>query len=182
MRARLLLPCLSALMSGCLLSGCLLGELRGIDCTDDTGCPSVYFCDVPAAECRQRSDENGPPDLTFVAVVTPDGRESLAPFIDAEEPTPLVLVVENAGAGAAPSPQLSFSPVACIRMAVEDGTFPAQIDALERVEINAVVQVVERGCGNPIIYDWFLTSAGRSTRGTFNLNITRQEVENPGPE
>jgi hypothetical protein len=162
-RAALLLAVLSS-------SACLFGEVRGIPCDGDDACPETYFCDLPRAECRERSDVLGPPDIKIEALLDPDGDEVRTPFLPPETTSSITLLPKNVGLAPAESIGLTFGVLACFTFDVDETTLPDAIAPNERAEIVVAITPGE-GCEGLTIIDWFLTFSGRETRGVFDVNV-----------
>lgn len=170
-------PSSSLLLRGCFslslacLSACLFGEVEGIPCETDDECPSSYFCDIPSRECRANTDQSSAPDLVIQKVRDPSGRDVRSPFIPVATASRLGFWVENRGLAPAENVVLTFAPLACFRILVDEATVPASLEgaASKAVSVEMLPAV---GCEGLHILDWFLTWSGRETRGTIDVNVT----------
>jgi hypothetical protein len=152
-------------------SGCLFDEVRGIPCGSDHDCPTTYFCDLPHDECRLTTDELSAPDLTVPMVRDPAGAVVLLPKVPAEQTSRLGVQVQNRGAGPAEGVLLSFAPLQCVAFTFPDEP-PTVVGGGQTVEFPVDVAAEGGPCSSVKIIDWFLDYSGRSSRGTFDLDIT----------
>jgi hypothetical protein len=155
-------------------TGCLFGEVRGIPCDSDDACPETYFCDVPRAECRERTDVLGPPDIKIQALLNPRGDEVRTPFLPPETTSNVTLLPQNVGLTPAENIGLTFGDLACFDFDVDETTLPKAIAPGERAEVVVAITPGE-GCEGLTIIDWFLTFSGRETRGVFDVNVKESQ-------
>ncbi len=148
------------------LGGCLVGEVTGIPCGDDSQCPSDHFCDIPNDTCVAGVDGQGAADLTVRGVRDRSGDVVSAPRVARDVKSVLQLVIENAG-GDADDVSLEMVRLVCMNLEFDPTTVPTHLEAGASVEVEFTV--LPDGCGTPSIQDWFLFYSGRAKRGTFNI-------------